>query len=63
MRFETTLNWLFNDIQSLVVLTEKWAFFNKQLQEVYCILNFEIYDVTVWLANNWNTHIAKNLSK
>ena len=46
MPFKTTVNWLFDDviiiydvIKSLVVLIEKLVFFNKQLEEVYFILN------------------------
>ena len=26
-------------------------------------VNFKIYDLTTWLANNFNTHIAKYLKK
>ena len=26
-------------------------------------VNFEFYDVTSWLKNNWNTHIAQCLEK
>ena len=26
-------------------------------------VNFKFYDVTSWLTNNWNTHIAQCLEK
>ena len=39
MPFKTKVNWLFNVIQSLVVLTEKLSFFNKQLYGFIISLN------------------------
>ena len=26
-------------------------------------VNFKIYDVTIWLTNNYNTHVAHYLAK
>ena len=26
-------------------------------------VKFKVYDVTIWLTNSWNTHIAQYLKK
>ena len=42
------LSWLFDHVV-------KWLDRNK--------VNFKIYDITAWLTNNCNTHIAQYLNK
>ena len=39
-----------------LVMQKKWLDWKDEV-------NFKIYDVTVWLANNCNTHIAQYLTK
>ena len=34
----------------------------KGVEQKYKV-NFKIYDVTAWLTNNYNTHIAQYLTK
>ena len=41
--------WLFGHVEKQLVLKYK--------------ANFKIYDVTTWLTNNYNTHIAQYLTK
>ena len=42
------LSWIFGHVK-------KWLDYKEKV-------NFEIYDVTVWLAKNYNTHIAQYLT-
>ena len=43
------LSWLFGHVEKRLDLKDK--------------VNFEIHDVTAWLKNNCNTHIAQYLKK
>ena len=43
------LSWLFGHLEKAALLESK--------------VNFKICDVTIWLTNNFNTHIAQYLKK
>ena len=49
-------------VEIFIFLSRLFAYVEERLDK-RAKVNFEIFDVTTWLTNNCNTHIAKYLKK